>query len=136
MRLLYSAFSLTGKISCQKHWLVCSFIAETVDLEISLHRSNYAGRLSKARYTRRENDLILSRSCTHRYISSFFLLHSNRPIEYIVLNCCNFDLTKHFLMGRDLSQKLDLRTPAKNHFSVNYKANFKFHDIIFSKSTK
>ena len=40
-------------------------------------------------------------------------------------------------MGRDLSQKLDPRTPAiKNHFSVNYKANFKFHEMIFSKSTK
>lgn len=40
-------------------------------------------------------------------------------------------------MGRDLSQKLDPRTPTKNHSeSVNYKANFKFHDMIFSKSTK
>lgn len=35
-------------------------------------------------------------------------------------------------MGRDLSQKLDPGTPTKNHFSVNYKANFKFHDMIFS----
>lgn len=39
-------------------------------------------------------------------------------------------------MGRDLFQKLDPRTPAKNHFSVNYKANFKFHEMMFSKSTK
>ena len=39
-------------------------------------------------------------------------------------------------MGRDLSQKLDPRTPTKNHSSVNYKANFKFQDVIFSKSTK
>ena len=39
-------------------------------------------------------------------------------------------------MGRDLSQKLDPRTPAKNQFSVNYKANLKFHEMIFSKSTK